>query len=132
MTSAPTILEEVSQRPARGALATAFVVVYLVWGSTFLGIRVAVETLPPLSMAAVRFLIAGPILLLATSRTRPRPSFREWGNAAIAGALFFLGNHGLLSSAARFIPSGLVSMIIASQLPIFAVLASVLLPDRPL
>ena len=131
MTKAPTALA-VWPTGARWALPSAFAVVYLVWGSTFLGIRIAVETLPPLSMAAARFLIAGPILLLVSSRTRPRPTLREWGNAAIAGALFFLGNHGLVSSAARFIPSGLVSMIIASQVPIIAVLASVLLPDRPL
>lgn len=128
---APTVLP-LSPGPARWALVSAFAVVYLVWGSTFLGIRVAVETLPPLSMAAVRFLIAGPILLLASSRTRPRPRLREWGNAAVVGALFFLGNHGLVSSAARFIPSGLVSMIIATEVPIIAILASVLLPDRPL
>ncbi|MFN2570756.1 MAG: EamA family transporter [Gemmatimonadales bacterium] len=120
MTKAPAIVLE---RPTRWALATAFGVVYLVWGSTFLGIRVAVETLPPLSMAAVRFLLAGPILLLVSSRTRPRPSLREWGNAAIVGAFFFLGNHGLVSNAARFMPSGLVAMIIATEVPIIAVLS---------
>jgi len=131
MTSAPTVLA-ITQRPARWALVTAFAVVYLVWGSTFLGIRVAVETLPPLSMAAIRALAAGAILLLATSRTRPRPSLREWRNAAIVGTLFFLGNHGLVSSAARFIPSGLVATIIAIQVPTIAVLSSLLLPGRPL
>ena len=129
MTKAPFLA--LSPPPPRWALASAFGVVYLVWGSTFLGIRVAVETLPPLSMAAVRFLVAGPILLLATSRVRPRPSAREWLNAAIVGAFFFLGNHGLVSSAARFIPSGLVSMIIATEVPIIAVVASLLLPGRP-
>ncbi|HUJ26984.1 MAG TPA: EamA family transporter, partial [Myxococcales bacterium] len=58
--------------PPRWALASAFGIVYLVWGSTFLGIRIAVETFPPLSMAAVRFLVAGSILLLATAGVRPR------------------------------------------------------------
>ena len=118
--------------PARWQLAAAFGTVYLVWGSTFLGIRVAVETLPPLSMAAVRFLVAGPILLLISIRARPRPTLREWGNSAIVGAFFFLGNHGLVSSAARVLPSGLVSMIIAAEVPVIAVLASVLIPGRPL
>jgi len=132
MTKAPATVLSLSPSPPRWALASAFAVVYLVWGSTFLGIRVAVETVPPLSMAAVRFLLAGPILLLASSRTRPRPNAREWANAAIVGAFFFLGNHGLVSSASRFIPSGLVSMIIATEVPIIAVVASVLLPDRPL
>jgi drug/metabolite transporter (DMT)-like permease len=117
--------------PARWALWGAFAVVYLVWGSTFLGIRVAVETLPPLSMAAVRFLVAGPILLLASSRAA-RPTWLQWRNAAIIGAFFFLGNHGLVSNAARFIPSSLACLIIATEVPIIALLSSVLLPDRPL
>ena len=88
--------------PSRWALYGAFAVIYLVWGSTFLGIRVAVETLPPLSMAAIRFLVSGGVLLLASSRVRPRPTLLQWRNAAAVGALFFLCNHGLVSSAARF------------------------------
>src|SRR5438105_630611 len=118
--------------PARWALWGSFAVIYLVWGSTFLGIRVAVETLPPLSMAAVRFLVAGGILMAVSSRTIPRPTWRQWRNAAIVGAFFFLGNHGLISNAARFIPSSLACLIIASEVPIIAVLSSVLLPDQPL
>jgi drug/metabolite transporter (DMT)-like permease len=130
MTKAPDTLA-ISPTPQRWALYAAFATVYLVWGSTFLGIRYAVETLPPLSMAAVRFLVAGPILLLVSLRA-PRPTAIEWRNAAITGAFFFLGNHGLVSNAARYIPSGLVSMIIATEVPIIAVLASVLIPGRPL
>jgi drug/metabolite transporter (DMT)-like permease len=110
----------------------AFAVVYLVWGSTFLGIRVAVETLPPLSMAAVRFLISGAVMLLATARSRPRPTLRQWGNAVVVGALFFLGNHGLMNSAARYIPSSIACIIIATEVPVIAVLSSFLLPNQPL
>jgi drug/metabolite transporter (DMT)-like permease len=118
--------------PTRWALWGAFATVYLVWGSTFLGIRVAVETLPPLSMAAVRFLVSGAILLAASSRARPRPTVLHWRNAAIVGAFFFLGNHGLVSTAARYIPSSLACLIVATEVPIIAVLASVLLPNQPL
>ena len=118
--------------PSRWGLWGAFAVIYLVWGSTFLGIRVAVETLPPLSMAAIRFLVSGGILLLVSSRVRPRPTLRQWGNAAIVGALFFLGNHGLVSTAARFIPSSLACLIVATEVPIIALLSSALLPDQPL
>ena len=82
--------------PSRWALSGAFAVIYLVWGSTFLGIRVAVETLPPLSMAAIRFLVSGGILLLASSRVRPRPTLLQWRNAAVVGALFFLCLEGAL------------------------------------
>src|SRR3954468_15940762 len=126
--SSTTVAFPLQRAPARWALGAAFAVVYLVWGSTFLGIRVAVETLPPLAMAAVRFLVAGAILLLVSSRARPRPTWRQWGNAAIVGSFFFLGNHGLISNAARFIPSGLSAMIIASEVMIIAVLSSLLLP----
>src|SRR5438309_4700576 len=118
--------------PSRWGLWGAFAVVYLVWGSTFLGIRVAVETLPPLSMAAIRFLVSGSILLLVSSRVRPRPTLRQWGNAAIVGALFFLGNHGLVTTAARFIPSSLSCLIVATEVPIIALLSSALLPTQPL
>lgn len=118
--------------PSRWALLGCFGVVYLVWGSTFLGIRVAVETLPPLTMAAARFLVSGAVLFLACGRAAPRPTLRHWRNAAVVGALFFLGNHGLVSTAARFIPSSLACLIIATEVPIIALLSSVLLPDQPL
>ncbi|MFL5246214.1 MAG: EamA family transporter [Myxococcales bacterium] len=113
--------------PRRWPIAAAFAVIYLVWGSTFLGIRVAVETLPPLTMSGFRFLVAGTVLLLFTSRVRPRPTLREWRNAVIVGALFFLGNHGLISNAARFLPSSVVCLIISTEVAIIAVLSSLFL-----
>jgi drug/metabolite transporter (DMT)-like permease len=121
-----------SSQPSRGRLWGAFAVVYLVWGSTFLGIRVAVETLPPLTMAAVRFLVAGAVLLLVARRGLPQVTARQWRNAAAIGTLFFLGNHGLVSSAARYIPSSLSCLIIAGEVPVIAVLSSLLLPHQPL
>jgi len=111
----------------RWALFGAFAAIYLIWGSTFLGIRVAVETLPPLTMSGFRFLVAGGVLLLVTSRVRPRPTAREWRNAVLLGSLFFLCNHGLISNAARFLPSSLVCLIIATEVPIIAMLSSLLL-----
>jgi len=111
----------------RWALLGAFAAIYLIWGSTFLGIRVAVETLPPLTMSGFRFLVAGSILLLITARVRPRPSPREWLNAVFIGAPFFLCNHGFISSAARYLPSSLVCLIISTEVPIIAVLSSFLL-----
>jgi drug/metabolite transporter (DMT)-like permease len=116
----------------RWALWGSFSVIYLVWGSTFLGIRVAVETLPPLTMAAGRFLIAGAALLALSSRARPRPTLREWGNAALVAALFFLGNHGLVSLAARHLPSSLACLIVSTEVPMIALLSAALLPGQPL
>src|SRR5256885_15208945 len=89
----------------RWALWSAFAVIYLVWGSTFLGIRVAVETLPPLTMSGFRFLVSGTVLLLVTARVRPRPSPREWLNAVFIGSPFFPRKPGPISKPARFPPS---------------------------
>jgi drug/metabolite transporter (DMT)-like permease len=116
-----------SRGAPRWALASAFAVIYLVWGSTFLGIRVAVETLPPLTMSGFRFLVAGSVLLVFTSRVRPRPTLREWRNAVLVGSLFFLTNHGLISNAARFLPSSIVCLIVSTEVPIIAVLSAALL-----
>lgn len=116
---------------ARWALWGSFAVIFLVWGSTFLGIRVAVETLPPLTMAAFRFLVSGSILLLLSRRAQ-RPTLLEWRNAALVGALFFLGNHGLVTTAARHLPSSLACLIVATEVPIIAVLSAALLPGHPL
>src|SRR5438067_7103357 len=134
LSAAPALVAPAGRlQPApRWALWSAFAVIYLVWGSTFLGIRVAVETLPPLTMSGFRFLVSGGVLLLVTARVRPRPSAREWLNAAFLGSLFFLGNHGLISNAARFLPSSLVCLIISTEVPIIAVLSSVLLRGQPL
>ena len=83
-------------------------------------------------MAAVRFLVSGLILLAASRRTRPRPTWLHWRNAAVVGAFFFLGNHGLMNNAARFIPSSLACLIVSTEVPVIAVLSSLLLPNRPL
>src|SRR5438105_15897009 len=74
LSAAPALVAPAGRlQPApRWALWSAFAVIYLVWGSTFLGIRVAVETLPPLTMSGFRFLVAGGILLLVTARVRPQ------------------------------------------------------------
>lgn len=117
---------------SRAALMGAFAVLYLVWGSTFLGIRIAVETFPPLAMPAVRFLVSGAILLVASRGSLRRTTLRQWRNATAIGALFFFGNHALVSAAASRMPSGLVSLIIATEVPIIAVLSSVVFPRQPL
>jgi drug/metabolite transporter (DMT)-like permease len=109
-----------------------FAVIYVVWGSTFLGIRVAVESLPPLAMATFRFLVSGGILWLVSAGARPRPTVKQWRNAACVGALFFLGNHGLVTVAARYLPSSLVCLIVATEVPIITLLSSAFLPNQPL
>lgn len=101
--------------PPRWALALAFFVIFVVWGTTYLAIRYAVETIPPLVTAAVRHLTAGLILLgIAWSRGF-RPRRAHWIAGSVVGALFFLIGHGTLHWAEQHVPSGLAALLIASE-----------------
>jgi len=107
----------------------AFLSLYFFWGSTYLGIRGAIEPphgFPPFFMAGIRNLIAGVILysvVRARSRFAPstRPTPRQWRNAALVGTLLLLGGNGLVTFATQFIPSSLVALLIA-MLPIWMAL----------
>lgn len=118
--------------PPRWALWGSFAVIFLVWGSTFLGIKVAVETIPPLTMAAVRFLVAGGVLMALSARSRPRPTAEEWRSSALVASLFFLGNHGLVNFAAPHLPSGLASLVISTEVALIALFSAALLPGHRL
>lgn len=111
-----------ASRPSRGALLFAFAALYLVWGSTYLAIRVAIETLPPFLMAGARFLVAGG-LLLAWVRFRggPPPRPGEWRRSWITGGLLLVGGNGAVVWAEQWIPSGLVALLVAS-VPLWMVL----------
>jgi drug/metabolite transporter (DMT)-like permease len=90
-------------------------VIFVVWGTTYLAIRYAVETIPPLVTAAVRHLTAGLILLgIAWSRGF-RPRRAHWIAGSVVGALFFLIGHGTLHWAEQHVPSGLAALLIASE-----------------
>lgn len=111
-----------SSPPSRTALALGFAAIYLIWGSTYLGIRVAVETIPPFLMASGRFLIAGGILTAWIALTKGfRPTARQWFDNAIIGALLLLGGNGLVSWSEQRVPSGIATLIISVG-PVFIVL----------
>lgn len=112
-------------------LAAAFAAVYLVWGSTYLAIRVAIETMPPFAMAGLRFVIAGG-LLYGWQRLRgaPTPLRIHWRSAAIIGALLLLGGNGGVTWAEQEVPSGLAALIIAT-VPIWVVVFGALRPGTP-
>lgn len=107
----------------RARLIAAFAAVYIVWGSTYLAIRFAVETLPPLLMAGARFLLAGAILL-AWARFR-EPDCRitriDWKTGVISGALLLLGGNGLVVWAEQRVPSGIAALLVA-VVPLWMVL----------
>lgn len=99
-----------------------FGAIYLIWGSTYLGIRYAVESIPPFLMMGIRHLTAGVIVLLwARAKGVAWPEPKQWLWAGIAGVLLFLGGHGLLAWGEQKIPSGLAALLCAT-LPLWTVM----------
>ncbi len=121
--STQAVRDEKKTGPARRAGLVAWVsllIVYVVWGSTYLGIRVGVETMPPLLMAAARFLVAGlimfPLALRQWRSARPGrrwPSRREWLGCAIVGVLLLVAN-GMVGVGEKTVPSGLAALLVAT------------------
>ena len=93
----------------------AFFAIYFLWGSTYLAIRVAVQTVPPLFAAGVRFMIAGAVLYpWARMRGESSPTRRQWRNLAGLGALMFLAPYGGLFWAEKSLPSGIAAVLVAT------------------
>jgi drug/metabolite transporter (DMT)-like permease len=111
----------------------ALSIVYLVWGSTYLAIRVAVQTLPPLLSAGVRFLSAGTLmsaaLLLRRGRAVLKVSVSQVAASATIGVALLLGGNGLVTLAEQHVPSGLTALIIAS-VPLWVVVLRTVTGDR--
>jgi drug/metabolite transporter (DMT)-like permease len=99
-------------------LALAFVAIYIIWGSTYLAIRYAVETIPPLVAAGIRHSIAGGIMLTWAWLRGFRPTRQQWAAGLVVGALFFLVGHGTLHWAEQYVGSGLAALLIATE-PMF-------------
>lgn len=106
----------------------ALLALYIVWGSTYLAIRFAVETIPPFFHAGVRFLVSG-IILLAWQRAagQPMPTRKQWISLAIIGNLLLLGGNGLVAWAEQTIPSGIAALMIGS-IPMFLVIMEAFRP----
>jgi len=116
--------------PPVTTLVAAFAAIYLIWGSTYLAIRWAVESLPPFLMAGTRFLVAGLVLLAWTqSRKLPLPTVREWGASTIAGGLLLLGGNGGVVWAEQWLASGTTALLIAA-VPFWMVLLEWASPAR--
>jgi drug/metabolite transporter (DMT)-like permease len=115
-----------SQHKAR--LLVAFAAVYVIWGSTYLGIRWAIDTMPTFLMAGTRFLVAGAILYVwGRLRGGPKPTLANWRDATIIGTLLLLGGNGLVVWAEQYVPSGLTALVVATE-PLWVVLLDWLRP----
>ena len=96
-------------------LVAAFFAVYVIWGSTYLAIRVAVETIPPLATAGLRHLLAGAILFVWARAFQARVTATEWRASLVVAVLFFLIGHGTLHWAEQTVPSGVAALLVATE-----------------
>lgn len=132
MPTSPTRADPVVRRD--GWIWIGLLILYVVWGSTYLGIAVAVDTIPPFLMASVRFLTAG-IVLLAWSIAREgrafvQPTRREWRDSAIVGALLLGGGMGMVAYGQQTVPSGITALLIAMMPVWVAILGRIFLGER--
>lgn len=112
-----------------GLVIAAFAAVYLVWGSTYLAIRLAIDSIPPLLMAGVRFMLAG-LLLYGVMRARgaTAPTRAHWLSATMLGGLLLLGGNGGVIWAQQTVPSGLAALAVAA-VPLWIMLVDWLRPQ---
>jgi drug/metabolite transporter (DMT)-like permease len=121
-----------AERQRRWMVILAFGLVYVFWGSTYLGIRIAVEHIPPALMCGTRFLISGTLMLVycGASGRKVMYSAQQIGHMAVVGILLLMGGNLTLSYAERTVPSGLAALLIAMTPLWFLVLDSLLLGDH--
>lgn len=104
----------------------AFAIIYFVWGSTFLAIRVGVHEVPPFLFAALRFLAAGSVLFgWMLAKGESLPTGRQWGSISLIAILIFVGDYGLLFWAEQRVPSGVCAVIMAT-IPAFMALSEII------
>ncbi len=113
--------------PPRWQTLGAFAILYLVWGSTYLAIRVGVREVPPFLLAGMRFLAAGAVLVVwMRARGVRLPTQRQWASASMLGFLFFVMDYGLLFWAERRVPSGVAAVMMAT-IPVFMAISEIVL-----
>jgi drug/metabolite transporter (DMT)-like permease len=107
----------------------AIISVYLVWGSTYLAIRFAVQTMPPFLMASIRFLISGSLLyLIRRTWGDPKPTCQEWRSASIIGIFLLVGGNGGVVWAEQWVASGVTALLVATA-PLWMILIDMLYPN---
>ena len=118
---------QTASQPRAWKVLLAFSIIYFVWGSTFLAIRVGVHEVPPFLLAGMRFLVAGLVLFgWMRARGTPSPTRREWGGATLLALLIFVCDYGLLFWAERRVPSGVAAVMLAT-IPVFMSLSEIII-----
>jgi drug/metabolite transporter (DMT)-like permease len=113
-------------KPPRWQTLLAFAIIYFVWGSTFLAIRIGVQEVPPFLFAAMRFLTAGTLLFAWTrAQGTPWPRAREWASASVLGFVIFVVDYGLVFWAEKRVPSGITAVMLAT-IPAFMSLSEII------
>lgn len=115
---------------SRFLLFVSFASIYIVWGSTYLAIRYAVETIPPLITAGMRHLSAGAVLMAWALARGYRPTRRELKSSFVLGVLFFFIGHGTLHWAEQIVPSGLAALLVATEAMWVALLGALFFRQR--
>src|SRR5271155_1748178 len=117
---------QTENKPPRWLTLLAFAIIYFVWGSTFLAIRIGVHEVPPLLFAAMRFLAAGIVLYgWMIARGERSPNIRQWLSAFLLGLLIFVIDYGLLFWAEQRVPSGIAAVMLAT-IPAFMALSEII------
>lgn len=104
------------ERPSKFSLIFAYAMIYIIWGSTYLGIRFSVQTIPPLLSGGLRFLAAGLLLVgFRLARGVKMPTLAGWKSAYVAGLLPFVVSYGLITSAEVVVPSSVAALLVALE-----------------
>ncbi len=118
-------METTAHRPTWKTLL-AFGIIYFVWGSTFLAIRIGVQEVPPFLLAGMRFSIAGLVLYgWTTAKGEQSPSGRQWASVSLLAILIFVLDYGLLFWAEQRVPSGIAAVMLAT-IPVFMALSEII------
>ena len=117
---------DANSRPRTWKILLAFAIIYLVWGSTFLAIRIGVREVPPFLLAGMRFLVAGLILCgWMMARGERSPSIRQWASVILIAFMIFVLDYGLLFWAEQRVPSGIAAVMMAT-IPVFMALSEII------
>ena len=118
---------EAAAHPRAWKVLLAFAIIYLVWGSTFLAIRVGVREVPPFLMAGMRFVVAGSVLFAwMVAKGTAIPTARQWLSAILMAVLIFVGDYGLVFWAEQRVPSGITAVMMAT-IPVFMTVSEILI-----